>query len=332
MGKIRKNPVSRSWCFTWFRLCYDEEKNLISANTDVYDNFSAAEFWKVHDVRLRCFIGQEEESKDGGEHYQMYAYSKDAKDYLWWKKAFGTDQIHCSITRKGDFDAATYCQKEESKLAGRQAWSYGIPPKVGERTDITVATDMLVEHKSMQAVATMYPTQYVLYNRGLRAFQSLFYVAKSRPNFRMVIFWGPTGTGKSTARTADHPVVYSAIEYVGNQWMGTSYDSVTPVFYEDFEATIPLPIMKRMCDVHPYTCDVKHSDPVPFNSELVIFTSNKNPLKWYDCPCWRRRVEDYADVHYMGRNFKSGVDMSQRVYEEMLEEKKFSAMEFSHTD
>ncbi len=90
------------------------------------------------------------------------------------------------------------------------------------------------------------------------------------------------GTGKSTfARSLGSPIYHKP----PTKW----WDGYIPicgdighqvVVFDDYAGSLTWTDFKLLCDEAPYRVEVKGAT-LEFNTNIIVFTTNKNPLKWY---------------------------------------------------
>lgn len=123
---------SRGWCFT------------------KHEPWVGAPKWDSN--LLTYLVYQEEETKQGGRHLQGYCHFSAARTMAGVKLFFGWDDMHLEVARGTPAEAAAYCKKEESRVAGGQAGEYGELPVQGKRNDIVGAKRALEEGGSARAL------------------------------------------------------------------------------------------------------------------------------------------------------------------------------------
>lgn len=100
------------------------------------------------------------------------------------------------------------------------------------------------------------------------------------------VLFGKPGTGKSTyARTLSVSPDRIYHKPPNKWWDGYEpYVSDTMghivVVLDDYAGSLPWTDLKLLCDAAPYRPEVK-GGTVNFNSPIIVFSTNKNPMKWY---------------------------------------------------
>ncbi len=114
------------------------------------------------------------------------------------------------------------------------------------------------------------------------------------------VFWGPSGSGKSSAcPRAGSDVYWSNC----SKWFDGYYGQSTIVF-DEFYGQIMYSDMLRIVDRHPFQVDTKGSIAV-ISAKIFYFTSNVHPKNFWkraqeagtiDISPWLRRLEEFGNV------------------------------------
>lgn len=134
-----------------------------------------------------------------------------------------------------------------------------------------------------------FPTFISCY-RGLYAYRML--TAKPRHHeMEILVFQGPTGTGKSKYCMDNYPGAYW--KQRGNWW--DNYSGEETVIIDEFYGWLPYDTLLRLCDRYPLLVEVKGGQ-TQFTSKRIIITSNAVPNAWYKdvyFPAFERRVKEW---------------------------------------
>lgn len=167
-------------------------------------------------------------------------------------------------------------------------FEFGTISGQGKRTDISPATDMILENVPLRDVARSCPDVYVKYHRGFRDLRSQVLPPRSLSEPpKVYVLWGPTMTGK----TRDALIHFWPDEpyYVwrpsnGNWWDG--YDGEKKIILEEFRAQMPWADLLALLDRNEYRAPYKGGF-IQIQADKFVITS---PLE----PPFRYR-EDYFD-------------------------------------
>lgn len=199
--------------------------------------------------------------------------------------------FHLEVSRDAE-SARNYCRKEETRLQGAEAYETGEFATQGKRTDISQVCELVQSGATIREAFELHPSTMVRHYKGIIAYRNI--TARNRERAPEVrIYWGDTGTGKSRraffeARhhrgTAGHCSPYFA-SLPAERARGASgwwddYEPGEPVVINEYQGQWDLSTFKQLLDRYPMRVAVKGSF-VPFNSDLIILTSNKNPEDWY---------------------------------------------------
>lgn len=220
---------AKHWCFT-----------LNNYSSDDLDRFRD----HVSSGRADYICIGRETGVNGTPHLQGHLYRK-AKARLKWLKRHISDRAHWEVS-KSYSDSIDYCKKgSQSKTEwndlGVSGPGYGVdsdviehgdpPPALGERTDLQVATGLILDGFPMRDIALQCPTVYVKYTRGLHALQSILSESYEAPSCRGIWIFGKPGTGKSHATRYHEPDLYFKPQ--SKWWDG--YAGQHAVLIDDFD-------------------------------------------------------------------------------------------------
>ncbi|QIM58708.1 replicase [Bat circovirus] len=253
--RSREAPAAR-WCFT-LNNPTDEEKAQIAG---------------IADEKVKYLIVGEEVGDSGTPHLQGFINLR-AKVRLQGLKQLLGPRAHCEKARGTDEDNKKYCGKDGKLLVEK-----GEPHCKGKRTDLANAVRILLEEKSLAAVAAALPEVYVRNHRGLAQ------LLLDHPAMQMKRAWksdvtvwvGPPGVGKSRACLDMCPDAYWKPR--GKWWDG--YNGHKVVILDDFYGWLPFDDLLRLLDRYPLTVETKGGTRA-FLAEKILITSNKLPNEWY---------------------------------------------------
>ncbi len=292
---------SRNWCFTDFRT--SEELRAIIYK-DGYEALKIA----------YCVWGEEKGSGTGRDHLQGYVQFSDAVTMRTCKRRFGSSSLHVE-QRKGSADQAIgYCLKYDDGRSGGAAdpdkvvHEYGVRPKPGKRTDLQVVRDHLGAGGSIRGLLRPGPGSKAVGYQAIRYAQlwtTYYDTARTVPP-KVEWLWGPTGTGKTRAASAEATASYGEDVWWSNggvRWF-CGYDGHKAVILDDFRPDwCKLHVLLRLLDRYAMRVEVKGS------------TVNWRPVHIYiTCPlppssCYLDQGEDVEQlvrrVHVV-REFRVG--------------------------
>lgn len=217
-----------------------------------------------------CVIGKEV-GESGTPHLQGYVEFKAQVKFSTFKKKFPT--AHIEPRHGTPSQAADYCKKDGDYF------EWGEISHQGARSDITAATTMISERKTMREVAIANPEVFVKYHKGLIAFQNILIEPRNEPP-QVTVLYGTTGMGKSRrARVLCNGEPYHVWEPHHGQWFD-GYTGQKHVIFEEFRGQLPLGMM--LCLLDRYECKVQYKGGmVEFAATNIIITSPKHPSMWY---------------------------------------------------
>jgi hypothetical protein len=175
------------------------------------------------------------------------------------------------------------------------------PSQAGKRNDLTNFVGAINDYTKMdeifnapvetQAVAAKYFhfTKAKIAHQNLRS-------APRRRDVKLYIFWGDTGTGKTTAAMdmvpKDETPFIITCEKTRQLWFD-GYEDQSTVIFDEFDGAnqIDLATFNRLTDGWPMRLPIKNSH-VMARYTTVILTSNLDPSHWWD-GCAPRQVKAF---------------------------------------
>lgn len=263
----RESP-SIHWCFTI---------NDIDQELD-YSLLTSAPFELFESECMHYMVYQIEKADTGHLHVQGFLSLKSKQRTSGVKKIHKT--AHWEKARGTPKQAADYCKKIESRIAG--PWEWGIQPdERGKKSQTALAIERIKAGASMSTVAAEYPEAIVRSGRGL---QQLIHLLRPSPSWRNLdITWiyGVTGVGKTRqafgSKCADGRDPYIVI-LPGHWWDG--YEGQDTIIFDDFYGQVPIADMLRLLDGYPLQMEVKGTFCSAHWTKVFI-TSNVHPDNVY---------------------------------------------------
>lgn len=224
---------------------------------------------------MEYIVAQLEEGKEKTPHIQMYLHFQNQKAFSTVKKLFPT--AHIEKARGSPEQNKVYCTKEEGRLQG--PWEYGECPMQGKRNDLAQLKEDLDKGMQMKEVSEKHFNSFLRYPRGLLAYQLLH--APER-DWQMVVqvFWGPTGSGKSSRARRENPGAYWKSRNAGSSQYFDNYNGQDTIIMDEFRGWLQFDSLLRILDSTPHQLDIKHG-AVAMSARKVVFTSNDHPSEWY---------------------------------------------------
>lgn len=302
------NIASRKYCFT------------------LYNDYEHLREWKDLPPEIAYVVGQVERCpKTQRIHFQGFcALTKPMKPPGFQRLFSTSEKFHVEIPKGSNESNRAYCTKEDSRLASEEggfSLELGTMPQQGKRTDVTRLLEGIREGRTDREMALSDETGPAMfkYARMVREFREVTAKPRTEPP-NVWIFWGPTGkcagrahtpygqvtmyigTGKSWAAREKArefgPDETQFWKSAGNKWFDGLSPNATVMIWDEFVpegAGVDLGFMLRLLDGYVMHVE-KKGFMMNFNVPNIIFTSNYNPLHWYDgaaeasVAAWLRRL------------------------------------------
>jgi len=269
------------------------------------------------DDLVRYAVYQLEVGDSGTPHFQGYIEFKRSCKLGRVKQALAEDTAHCEPRKGSQLEAVDYCTKEDTRVDG--PWTYGEPSGgQGARMDLVRLKEDLDRGLDLTNVSDTHFPAFLRYNKGIQLYINLRETQTVRENLDVVLYYGPTGTGKSFSASLYGQEAYWRSSSTGQYWEGYAGERV--VVLDDFGGWEPYHTMLRLLDIYPYRVGNKGSSQI-LRARKIIITSNYRPDEWYNfqgrekfnLPALVRRIHRYvvfSDVtgSQVQRNFDNFTD------------------------
>lgn len=234
----------------------------------------------------------------GQRHLQGYLvtkanpHSKKGYSLKWCKEAFGT-KAHFEPRAATHEQAVAYANKLDTRIDG--PWTLGAwmsqeenHAGIGQRTKKSTLTDVKDDIDAGLTDVELWDrhtSSMLRYANAFDKYRLVMSEAKDRDQPKVVVFWGPPGTGKS------HKAKEIVKNNGGGHWWRSGngdndwWDGYDPIRHpvvvlDDFKGGIKYTTLLRMCDKYPLQVETKGSTR-RFTPKIIVITSNLPPNQWY---------------------------------------------------
>lgn len=193
------------------------------------------------------------------------------------------DIPHLEQRRGSREQARDYCRKPESRLEEAVEVGEWKERGQGRRSDLIEIAKKINEGGSMRDIAAEYPSQFILYNRGIREYRNE--IRESRgfdSTIQIDLHYGEPGSGKTHWCWG----AYGAEAYWkphGDKWWD-GYETQNTVVIDDYKSWFQLHYLLRVLDRYPLNVETKGSF-VQAHWNRVAITTSVDPKAWYE---WSR--------------------------------------------
>jgi hypothetical protein len=204
-------------------------------------------------------------------HWQLAVHFTKKTTLAGVKNVFG-QETHVEPTRSEAADG--YVWKEETRIEGTQ-FELGERRTKGikRRIDWDAAFES-AKRGSFDDVAGDLRFRYFHSMQRIHAYYAIGVgVVRST-----VVYWGPTGTGKSRRAWDEAGILGYPKSPTSKFWDG--YTDQKHVVIDEFRGNIEISHMLRWLDRYPVLVEIKGSS-VPLHAERIWITSNLHPNEWY---------------------------------------------------
>jgi len=218
-----------------------------------------------------CYIKGQLELGDGGfRHYQLFFVVRPKASLAAVKQLWDPYIGHWELTRSEA--AESYVWKEETRID--DPFEFGKRPfKRNSETDWA-----LVRSAAVEGDLASIPDDIFVRFYGNLCRIACDHVQPLERVRTCVVFWGPTGTGKSRRAWAEAGSHCYSKDPRTKFWCG--YGSQCNVIIDEFRGAIDISHILRWTDRYPVRVEVKGSSK-PLMADKIWFTSNLHPKDWY---------------------------------------------------
>jgi len=271
------------------------------ASEEDYEVFSPEE---VELCKLAAW--QLEMGEAGTLHWQAYVNFSESVRLAHIKRQPGLEGCHAEVRQGTVAECVDYVTKQDTRLEG--PFYFPSKQKVmdnaggvgrGKRTDIDYMCDLVEAGKTDAEIYSIAPRLIAKYQRGIDALR-LAKPSKGRAGAKIdsVVYWGPTGTGKSHRLRQECPE--------GPEWFWVSpgrwfdgYQGQPGLVFDEFRGSWQThTYMLKLLDLYPFRVE-KKGGHLQMVATRFRFSSNEHPSAWWEdrpgCPPWaedpmRRRL------------------------------------------
>jgi hypothetical protein len=178
-------------------------------------------------------------------------------------------------------DSLKYVSKDDTydPCEDMERFCHGDADTMGRRHDLEELANSLAERSTtVFDIASDAPSQFVKYHRGLMALQETLALPYSGGEKQVLVYYGPTGTGKTRQAFQEHPGAYFWGPELGKWFQGYKGETVT--ILDEFRGQLPFGFLLRLTDRYPMQVEFKGSS-TQFVSSKIIVCSPVHPKHWY---------------------------------------------------
>ncbi len=190
---------------------------------------------------------------------------------------------------KGDITSQLAYLKKEDKTP----LILGQPMQQGKRTDLEEIQKAIENGATMLEIAQTGFGKWVRYRESFKQYMRLIKEVKRNWMPEIYIYWGKTGTGK-TSKVMKNEGVDNIWTWNGNHTFYQGYELHDVCLFDDFYGSINLAWMLKLCDRYPCIVNVKNGQ-CNWQPRKIYFTSNVDPRDWEG---WRDEPQAKKDAFF----------------------------------
>lgn len=232
---------------------------------------------------VRYICGQLEQGTNL--HFQGYLQLDKKKRMSWLKKNI-SHTAHFEVAKGSPKQNIEYCSKDDTRVAPFK--EFGVSKGQGTRTDINTFKDAIKQNTHIDKLIDEYPMMMARYPRFYNLVKSRVR-PPPRPEYKVSLFMGKPGTGKTTASRALTDDYYVMPITNGTIWFD-GYCGQEVAILDDYNGQLPLLMLLRVLHDHIEEVPIKGGHAWWYPKHVII-TTNYHPRQWYK---WEDREDSYA--------------------------------------
>lgn len=262
---------------------------------------------------VRFVIWQQEEAPETGRrHFQGYMELRRSTRASAIKVLLGDPTAHLEKRMGSPDQAASYCRKEATRVAGTSPVELGtMGGNQGSRSDLGSVAAAIAEGVSVTSVAEEYGSTFIKYSKGIRelAFEQSRKRAKKWRDIQVLVLWGDAGVGKTRlAHMLADGDIYGLSQPLGSGIWWDGYNDERTILLDDFYGWLKYSYMLRVMDGYCLRLPIKGSHTYAHWTRIII-TSNQPPEQWYEhfagtlgqheaqmTPAFKRRISQVIHI------------------------------------
>lgn len=248
-------PRGKYWVWTLNNWTEEERSHIDSS---VEDN---------SDVGYICY--GVERGEEGTPHLQGYLELAIKLRLGGVKLIRGLGRAHFELRKGNQTQAVDYCRKDDDF----HQFGALFGSSQGRRSDLDSIKELLDSGATDLTISDEHFGSFIRYNRGIAAYRALRNRRTTRP-LKVVVLWGPPGTGKTGYVFAREPSLWISSDPTLKWFDG--YRGESAVLLDDFHGECASSFILRLLDIYPFQVPIKGGwvDWVP---DRIYITSNIPP-------------------------------------------------------
>lgn len=215
------------------------------------------------------------------------------------KRIPGFERARFEPTRGSYEQNVVYCTKENPLFTS------GDPVKHGRRVDIEQMREMVEAGASdLELAQTGFGTWCVM-RKAFQEYRILLGISEKptrRDGFKLVIYHGVSGTGKTFRAGTEFPDAFWRFND-GTHWWD-KYRGEDVIVIDEFKSWLPREFMLSLCSDAPMELPCRGRENTVCKALTVVITSNFHPNMWWpNCEdvggAWARRLRQFGSVIHL---------------------------------
>lgn len=231
-------------------------------------------------------------------HVEGYVRFESRKRMDTVKRFLQRPDAHLETCNGNEEQCREYCTKEDTRVAeGEELGQYDKNAgKRGRRSDLEAIAKKVDDGVDIDVIAREFPGDYMRYHAGIEAYKAVTYKPAAQRDVRVLVLWGPTGTGKTHRVMTKFPDCYS-VDQGRDPW--GAYTGQTTILMDEWTPEAwPITTMNKILDKWKYQLDRRYRNTYAAWT-LVVICTNCAPASFYQTEpnqllflAFRRRIAE----------------------------------------
>lgn len=240
------------------------------------NNYTSEEYERLINIDQETasylVIGKET-GEEGTPHIQGHVYFRSKISARRAKTLLG-ERIHIEVARNPNA-SIEYCKKDGDYV------EMGQPPfKKGKRSDLDQVKQLLDGGASVRSIAETNFRVWLRYSDSLERYVNGISRSREAPP-AVIIYWGPTGTGKTRRVYEEAPELWRYPGGSGAIWFD-GYVNQDDVLFDEFDGSyFKITYLLQLLDRYPVQVPIKGGFR-NWKPKRIFITSNIDPNLWYN--------------------------------------------------
>lgn len=232
-------------------------------------------------------------------HLQGYSELTTMQRFTWIQNNWEHFRsVHFERRQGSREQAINYCKKEETRVRG--PWEIGTNTGQGHRSDLVEIADEIRSGKELADIANNHPSSFIRYSRGIE--KLVGFIGPKRKidwEIEVIVYWGTSGSGKTTKAKNDFPDAYIWMPQRGQTVWWDGYQGEETIIIDEFANNFQYHYALRILAEPGIRVETK-GGTICLYAKRIVITAMEPPQSWWSS-VKENRYALYRRIHYCYR-------------------------------